>query len=98
MILQTELDKLAQGDVFGFAVDVFGGTVPIPILALLVFGSIGVGYYMVQRSMIIPAVMFLLVGGVTVAQVPLQVQSGLVALLVLALAAIGYVILQRVEV
>lgn len=98
MILQTALDKLAQGDVFGFAVDVFGGTVPIPILALLVFGSIGVGYYMVQRSMIIPAVMFLLVGGVTVAQVPLQVQSGLVALLVLALAAIGYVILQRVEV
>jgi hypothetical protein len=98
MILQTALDKLARGDVFGFTTEVFGGVVPIPILALLVFGSIGVGYYMVQRSMIIPAVMFLLIGGVTVAQVPLQVQSGLVALLVLALAAIGYVILQRVEV
>jgi hypothetical protein len=42
--------------------------------------------------------MFLLIGGVTVAEVPLQVQSGLVALLVLALAGIGYVILQRVEV
>lgn len=98
MILQTALDKLAKGDVFGFAVEVFSGTVPVPILALLVFGSIGTGYYMTQRSFIIPAVMFLLVGGVTVAQVPLQVQSGIVALLVLAVAAIGYVILQRVEV
>jgi hypothetical protein len=98
MILQTALDKLAKGDVFGFAVEVFGGVVPIPIMALMVFGSIGVGYYMVQRSFIIPFVMFLLIGGVTVAEVPLQVQSGLVALLVLALAGIGYVILQRVEV
>jgi hypothetical protein len=98
MLLQTALDKLAEGDVFGFAVAVFAGKMPIPILALLVFGSIGTGYYMVQRSFIIPFVMFLLVGGVTVAQVPLQVQSGLIGVLVLALAGIGYLLLQRVEV
>jgi hypothetical protein len=97
-MMQSGLDKLLNGDVFGAALEAFAGTVPIPIVALLTFGSIGVGYYMVQRSFIIPFVMFILIGGVTVAQVPLQVQSGLVALLVLALAGVGYLLLRRVEV
>lgn len=98
MIPLQNITKLAEGDVFGFAVGVFGGVMPIPLLALLVFGTIGVGYYMVQRTAIIPIIMFMLVGGVTISRVPNTFQAGIVSLLVLALAGTGYLLLQRVEV
>jgi len=99
MIMQTSLfDQLLRGDLFSVVIKTFESVVPIPLFALLVFGSIGTGYYMVQRSAAIPAVMAILVGGVTIARFPTNVQSGIVALLVLAVAGVGYTLLQRVEV
>jgi hypothetical protein len=41
--------------------------------------------------------MFVLVGGVTVAEAPTTVQQGITALAVLFLAGIGYTLLQRVR-
>jgi hypothetical protein len=96
--MPLQVNPLIDGDVFRAVVDVFAATVPIPILALLVFGPIGVGYYMVQRRLIIPAVMFILIGGVTVARIPNSFQSALLALVVLGVTGIGYILLQRVEV
>lgn len=96
MILQ--IDRLLDGDVFGFGLEVLTGVMPTPILALLVFGSIGVGYYMVQQSFAIPLIMFILVGGVTIVEAPLSFTQGIVALMVLAIAGIGYTLLQRVTV
>jgi hypothetical protein len=93
-----QVDPLIEGDVFRAVVDVYLAQIPVPILSLLVFGTIGVGYYMVQKSMIIPTVMFLLVGGVTVSRIPVSFQSALLTLVVLGVAGIGYVLLQRVEV
>jgi len=68
------------------------------VFALLVFGPIGVGYYMVQQKLIIPAVMFIMIGGVTIARIPDSFQSALLALVVLGVTGIGYILLQRVEV
>ncbi len=96
MILQ--IDRLLDGDVFGFGLELLTGVIPTPILALLVFGSIGVGYYMVQQSFAIPLVMFIMVGGVTIVEAPLSFTQGIVALMVLAIAGIGYTLLQRVTV
>ena len=72
--------------------------VRIAILALLVVGAIGTSIYMVNRSMAIPVIRFQLIGGVTITQVPLGVQPGLTGSLVLAIAIIGYVLLQRINV
>ena len=96
--LQSSIDKLLEGDVFGFAVETFGAVVPIPLLATFVFGSVGLGYYIVQRSVAIPLVMFLMIGGSTVTLAPTRIQQSAVALTVLVLAGIGYVLLNRVRV
>jgi len=93
-----QIDRLLDGDVFGFGLELLTGVIPTPILALLVFGSIGVGYYMVQQSFAIPLVMFIMVGGVTIVEAPLSFTQGIVALMVLAIAGIGYTLLQRVTV
>lgn len=90
--------QLSQGDPFGPILSIFTGPVPVPIVALLVFGTIGVAYYIVQRSVAIPLVMFLLVGGSTIARAPISIQEGIVAALVVVVAGIGYIILVRVEV
>jgi hypothetical protein len=98
MIGLLQIDRLLDGDVFGFGLETFTSVMPAPILALLVFGSIGVGYYMVQGSFAIPLIMFILVGGVTIVEAPLGVTQGIVAMMVIAIAGIGYALLQRVTV
>lgn len=89
--------ELLNGDVYGFGLEVFTSIVPPPILALLVFGTIGAGYYMTQRSIAIPIVMVTLIGGVTITRFPLPAQQGLLGVFVIAIAGIGYVLLQRVR-
>jgi hypothetical protein len=90
--------KLTEGDPFGFVVNVFNDVVPIPIMALLVFGTVGAGYYITQRSVVIPVIMFILIGGTTFALVPISVLQGLVAAMVIVMAGVGYILLQRVTV
>jgi hypothetical protein len=96
--MMLQIEKLTEGDVFGFGLEVLGSVIPTPILALLIFGTVGVGYYMVQQSFAIPLIMFILVGGVTIVEAPLSFQQGIVAMMVLAIAGIGYSLLQRVTV
>jgi len=70
-VLQTDtMQKLLEGDIFGFVIDTLTGVIPIPILALLIFGSIGIAFYMTQNSFIIPGIMLMLIGGVTIAEAP----------------------------
>jgi len=97
-MMQSTIDKLLEGDVFGFVVETFAGSVPIPILATMVFGSIGLSYYVVQRSVAIPMVMFIIIGGSTIAFAPPTVQQAIVATIVLAVAGFAYVIFNRVRV
>ncbi|MDR9445950.1 MAG: hypothetical protein RI544_07445 [Haloquadratum sp.] len=93
MILQT--DKLLEGDVFGYLLDVFTATIPVEILALVLFGSIGVGYYMVQRTVILPLLAFILIGGVTILEGPLSFVQGLVAAFIIVVTGIAYLFINR---
>jgi hypothetical protein len=70
----------------------FGG---IEILSLLIFGSIGMAYYQVQRSVIIPLIMLILIGSVTLSRAPSSAGNAIVAMSVLALASMGYIIYTR---
>lgn len=98
ILLQSALDRLLEGDIFGVIVDVFGSAMPIPLLATVVFGGIGVSYYVVQRSVAIPLVMFIMIGGTTIARAPTIFQQGIIATFILAIAGLGYVLLNRVRV
>jgi len=97
--LQAEItDEILSGDIFGWLVDIFTNSTPTPIAALLVFGTIGLAYYMVQRTFVIPTVMLLIVGAVTVAEFPPTFQSAAVALAVIGFAVTIYVLFNRVRV
>jgi len=50
---------------------------------------------MTQRSMAIPMIMFIMIGGVTIAEAPVNFQQGIVAAMVFGIAGIGFVLLQR---
>jgi hypothetical protein len=93
MILQT--NKLLEGDVFGYLLDIFTATVPVEIMALVLFGSIGVGYYMVQRTVILPLLAFILIGGVTILEGPLSFVQGLVAAFIIVVTGIAYLFINR---
>jgi hypothetical protein len=60
----TVTDEILGGDLFGWLVSIFTDAVPLPIVALIVFGTIGLAYYMVQRTFVIPVSMLLIVGAV----------------------------------
>jgi hypothetical protein len=53
---------------------------------------------MTQRSVAIPLVMVTLIGGVTITEFPLPFQQGIIATFVIAIAGVGYILLQRVKV
>jgi len=93
MILQT--NKLLEGDIFGYLLDIFTATVPVEIMALVLFGSIGVGYYMVQRTVILPLLAFILIGGVTILEGPLSFVQGLVAAFIIVVTGIAYMFINR---
>jgi len=92
----TITDEILGGDLFGWLVDIFTAAVPLPIVALIVFGTIGLAYYMVQRSFVIPVGMLLIVGAVTVAEFPPTFQTATVGLAILAFTVTGYVLFNRV--
>lgn len=92
------VEKLLDGKIFDAVVDVFTASVPQPIVALAVFGSIGIGYYLVQQRVIIPVVMFAIVGGTTLGLAPAAYNNAILAGFGLALAGVGYIILNRVRV
>jgi hypothetical protein len=93
MILQT--NKLLEGDIFGYLLEIFTATVPVEIMALVLFGSIGVGYYMVQRTVILPLLAFILIGGVTILEGPLSFVQGLVAAFIIVVTGIAYLFINR---
>jgi hypothetical protein len=93
MILQT--NKLLEGDLFGYLLEIFTATVPVEIMALVLFGSIGVGYYMVQRTVILPLLAFILIGGVTILEGPLSFVQGLVAAFIIVVTGIAYLFINR---
>ena len=96
--LQSALKRLLEGDVFGFVVETFTSAMPLPVLSLVVFGSIGAGYYITQRSLAIPIVMFVMIGGTTIARAPTVFHQAILGGIVIAVAGIAWVLYNRVRV
>jgi hypothetical protein len=93
-LLQT-LGENLQDNFFETLISPFVDTLGIPMTALMIFGSVGLAYYQVQRSVIIPVIMLILIGSVTVAQAPGSAGNAIIALTVVAVASIGYIIYTR---
>lgn len=95
IVLQTAIDEMVNGDVFQALISPFTDTLGIPLFALIVFGSIGTSYYAVSGRVIMPVIMMILVGGVTLEYAPpSQARFGIIVL-ILGLASIGYLAWQR---
>jgi hypothetical protein len=94
-----QVSPLTDGDVFRTLVDAYTTNgVPLPVVALLLFGSIGLAYYVVQQRIIIPVVMLAIVGGVTIARAPGIFLQAIAGILLVGLAGIGYILFNRVRV
>jgi hypothetical protein len=94
-LLQVSAGQRLRENFFEAILYPFTSTLGEPLLALLVFGSIGFAYYQVQRSVIIPIIMLILVGSVTLARAPSSAGNAIVAMTVLGLASMGYIIYTR---
>jgi hypothetical protein len=97
-VAQTATPQAADAitdNFFEAIISPFTATLGIPLTALVVFGSIGLAYYQVQRSIIIPVIMLILVGSVTLSQAPASAGNAVIALAVVALASMGYIIYTR---
>jgi len=94
-ILQVSAGQRLRENFFEAILYPFTSTLGEPLLALLVFGSIGFAYYQVQRSIIIPVIMLILVGSVTLSRAPSSAGNAIVAMATVALASMGYIIYTR---
>jgi len=94
-ILQVSAGQRLRENFFEAILYPFTSTLGEPLLALLIFGSIGFAYYQVQRSIIIPVIMLILVGSVTLSRAPSSAGNAIVAMATVALASMGYIIYTR---
>jgi len=94
-ILQVSAGQRLRENFFEAILYPFTSTLGEPLLALLVFGSIGFAYYQVQRSIIIPVIMLILVGSVTLSRAPSSAGNAIIAMATVALASMGYIIYTR---
>lgn len=93
-LLLQSIDGLTD-NFFETLISPFVETMGVPVLALMVFGSIGLAYYQVQRRLIIPVITLILIGGTTVAFAPQSAGNAIIALLIVGTTALGYLIFQR---
>jgi hypothetical protein len=84
-----------DGDFFQALISPFTDLVGVPVVAMYFFGVIGLGYYTTQQSVIIPVVMLILIGGITIGLAPVGATKLAVATLAVALTGIGYLVFQR---
>jgi hypothetical protein len=84
------VDNLLSGDPGAFFTGPFIDTVGVPMAALLFFGGIGVAYYGVSGRAIMPVIMSILIGGVTMAYAPPSAARFGIIVLVLGITSIGY--------
>jgi len=94
-ILQTAIDQMLNGEIFQALISPFVDTLGIPLFALFVFGSIGVSYYAVSGRVVMPVIMMILIGGVTLEYAPPSSARFGIIVLILGLASIAYLAWQR---
>jgi len=95
LIAVLQLGPDLQQNFFETIISPFVDTIGIPLTALMVFGSIGLAYYQLQKSIIIPLVSLVLVGGVTISRAPQSAANAVIGMATLAVAALGYILYTR---
>jgi disulfide bond formation protein DsbB len=81
---------LLNGDVFQALIGPFVDVLGIPLSALIFFGAIGSAYYAVSGRVVMPMIMLILVGGVTLSFAPPSAARFGIIVLILGLASVGY--------
>lgn len=94
LALQTYADDWASGEFWDGLLGPFVDVMGLPLFAALVFVPIGLSYYLFQGSMIMPLIMLVLIGGVTIALAPNPVIIASGIAFILTLAGAGYMIYQ----
>jgi hypothetical protein len=97
-VLQAQggyVDDLLAGDVFRALIGPFVDVLGIPLAALIFFGAIGTAYYAVSGRATMPAIMTMLIGGVTLRYAPPAVGRLAIIVLVLAIVSTAYLGYQR---
>jgi len=97
-VTSTEIAQLGPdlaNNFFETLISPFAETLGIPLTALMVFGSIGLAFYQVQQSIIIPLVTLVLVGGVTLSRAPQSAGNAIIGMATLAVASLGYILYTR---
>lgn len=100
MLLQASggyIEEWLAGNIFKALSGPFIDTVGIPMAALLFFGGIGAAYYANSGRAIMPVVMLILIGGVTLAYAPPTAARFAIITLVLGLASVGYLAWQQAK-
>lgn len=95
LILELGPSDLAGGDIFNALMRAFSFKWPIAITAVVLFGSIGGAYYLLQRRVIVPLVMLIVIGGVTISQAPPIYLQGVTAALILTFTGMAYYLINR---
>ncbi|MFD1515694.1 hypothetical protein [Halomarina rubra] len=94
-MMQEYADQWQAGEFWDALLGPFVDTLGLPMFALLFFGPLGFAYYNYGGSARITMVLLMICGGLTIALAPPAVARFAVIGLVLALAAVGYIIYTR---
>jgi len=94
-LAMLQYDNLFGGDFFQSLISPFVDLLGVPMVAMYFFGVIGMGMYITQQSVIIPVVMLMLIGGITIGFAPAGATQLVVATVAVALTSIGYLAFQR---
>jgi len=90
IVLQSYAEEWGSGEFWDAILGPFVDVLGIPLSALMFFGAIGVSYYAVSGRATMPVIMLILIGGVTLSFAPPSAARFGVIVLILGLAAIGY--------
>lgn len=84
------INEMLNGEVFQALAGPFLDTLGIPLTALMFFGSIGTAYYAVSGKAIMPVIMLIMIGGVTLQFAPPSAARFGIIVLILGLTSIGF--------
>jgi hypothetical protein len=89
------VDALLRGEVFRALAGPFLDVMGVPLTATMFFGSIGVAYYAVSGKAVMPVIMMILIGGVTLQYAPPSVARFGIVVLILGVTSVAYLAWRR---
>ena len=91
----TYAEFIREGQMFDALYCPFGDQLGGTLFALMVFGAIGMSLYIYSGSVVLPLVLFLIVGSVIIVQLPSAAVQLVGIVILLGITGIGYLMVQR---